>query len=44
VGQDPVYYTDQYAGSDTVLPADAPFAADRCEELSYRIYSQDVRE
>jgi len=41
--EDPVYYTDQYAGSDTVLPADAPFAADRCEELTYRNYSQKAQ-
>lgn len=36
VAEDPLYYTDQYVGSDTVLPADAPFAEDRCEELTYR--------
>jgi hypothetical protein len=41
VAEDPVYYTDQYAGSDTVLPADAPFAEDRCEELTYRNYSRE---
>jgi hypothetical protein len=40
VAEDPVYFTDQYAGSDTVLLADAPFAVDRCEELTYRNYSQ----
>jgi hypothetical protein len=44
VARDPVYYTDEYAGADAVLPADAPFAQDRCEELTYRIYSQEVRE
>lgn len=37
--EDPVNFTDQYAGSDTVMVADAPFAADRCEELTYRNYS-----
>jgi hypothetical protein len=37
---DPVNFTDQYAGSDIVMPADAPFAADRCEDLTYRNYSQ----
>jgi len=42
VAEDPVYYTDQYVSSDTVLPADAPFAVDRCEELTYRNYSQEA--
>lgn len=37
--EDPVNFTDQYAGSDIVMPADAPFAEDRCEELTYRNYS-----
>jgi hypothetical protein len=37
--EDPVNFTDQYAGSDIVKPADAPFAVDRCEELGYRNYS-----
>jgi hypothetical protein len=40
--EDPVYYTDKYTGSDTVLPADAPFAADRCEDLTYRNYAEDA--
>jgi hypothetical protein len=44
VAEDPLYFTDQYTGSDTVLPADAPFAVDRCEELTYRNYSQDAPE
>jgi hypothetical protein len=43
VAEDAVYFTDQYAGSDTVLPADAPFAEDRCEDLTYRNYSQEVQ-
>jgi hypothetical protein len=38
--EDPAYFTDRYAGSDVVIPADAPFAADRCEDLTYRNYSQ----
>ena len=37
--EDPAYFTDQYAGTDTVVVADAPFAVDRCEELTYRNYS-----
>jgi hypothetical protein len=40
VAEDPVYYTDQYIGSDTVMPADAPFAVDPCEELTYIDFSQ----
>jgi hypothetical protein len=42
--EDPVNFTDQYAGSDTVLPADAPYAEDRCEELTYRNYSLEALE
>ncbi len=38
--EDPTYFTDQYKGSDTVLPADAAFAVDRCEELTYKNYSE----
>jgi hypothetical protein len=44
VAEDPVSFTDQYAGSDIVLPADAPFAEDRCEELTYRNYSLEALE
>jgi hypothetical protein len=45
VAEDPVSFTDQYAGSDIVMPADAPFAEDRCEELTYRNYAEEaVRE
>ena len=44
VAEDPVHFTDQYVGSDAVLPADAPFAEDRCEELSYRNYSRETTE
>ena len=40
VAEDPDYFTDQYAGSDIVKPADAPFADDRCEDLTYRNYSK----
>jgi hypothetical protein len=38
--EDPVNLTGQYVGSDIVMPADAPYAEDRCEELTYRNYSQ----
>jgi len=40
VAEDPVMFTDQYKGSDIVMPADAPFAVDTCKELTYRNYSQ----
>jgi hypothetical protein len=42
--EDPVNFTDQYAGSDVVMVADAPFAEDRCEELTYRNYSLDAEQ
>lgn len=35
VAEDPVYYAGPYVGSDTVLPADAPFSVDQCKELAY---------
>jgi hypothetical protein len=44
VAEDPVNFTDQYTGTDTVMPADAPFAEDRCEELTYRNYSLEALE
>jgi Family of unknown function (DUF6152) len=43
VAEDAVNFTDQYVGADTVLPADAPFAVDRCEELTYRNYSKEAQ-
>ena len=44
VAEDPAYYTDKYAGSDTVLPADAPFAVDNCKELTYLNYSEKEKQ
>jgi hypothetical protein len=32
--EDPLYFAELYIDSDVVLPADAPFAVDRCEELA----------
>jgi hypothetical protein len=32
--EDPVYYTDQYQGSDTIGVADLAYAPDKCEELT----------
>jgi len=43
VAEDPVNFTDQYAGTDTVVVADAPYAEDRCEELTYRNYAEQAQ-
>ena len=34
VATDPVYFTDEYKGSDRVLVADVPYEAHRCSELA----------
>ena len=34
VAEDPVYFTDQYKGSDQVLVADVPYVAHPCDELA----------
>jgi hypothetical protein len=34
VAEDPVYFTDRYTGSDVVLAADVPYAAQPCKELT----------
>jgi hypothetical protein len=44
VAEDPLYFAEAYTGSDIVMPADAPFAVDPCEELGFRIYAEDPRE
>jgi hypothetical protein len=41
VAEDPVYFTGQYVSSDTVLPADAPFAVDDCKELAFEYRAPD---
>jgi hypothetical protein len=41
VAEDPIYFTGQYVSSDTVLPADAPFAVDDCKELAFEYRSPD---
>lgn len=41
VAEDPAFFADQYVGGDTVLPADAPFAVDRCKELAYEYTAVD---
>lgn len=35
VATDPVYFTDEYIGSDTLLVADVPYENHGCEELTY---------
>ena len=42
VAEDPVYFASQYVGGDTVMPADAPFAVDPCEELTYINYAEEA--
>jgi hypothetical protein len=34
IAEDPVYFTGQYVGSDTVLVADVPYEAHPCDELA----------
>ncbi len=38
---DPVYYTDEYTGSDTIGVADLPYAPDACAELTFVDFSAD---
>jgi len=38
--EDPVYLKGQYNGSDTILPADAPFSPGKCKELNFIDYSK----
>lgn len=38
---DPVYYTDQYTGSDTIGVADLPYSPDECAELTFVDFSAD---
>ena len=35
VADDALFFSDQYVGSDQVLPADAQFAVDECKELAF---------
>jgi Family of unknown function (DUF6152) len=39
--EDPVYFKGQYAGSDAIQVADAPFAPDKCKELGFVDYSKE---
>jgi hypothetical protein len=38
---DPIYYTDQYTGNDTIEVADLPYAPDACSELTFVDFSAD---
>lgn len=35
LAEDPLYFSSSYTGSDTLLPADAPFIIDPCKELAF---------
>jgi hypothetical protein len=41
--EDPVYFTDKYAGSDTVLVADVPYEPHPCSELTPEFRPNDNR-
>jgi hypothetical protein len=43
VAEDPVYLKGKYTGSDTVLPADAPFNPGKCQELNFIDYSKQQK-
>jgi uncharacterized protein DUF6152 len=38
---DPVYYTNEYTGQDTIGVADLPYAPDACRELTFTDFSGD---
>jgi hypothetical protein len=42
VAEDPEYFADKYADTDTVLPADAPIKVEPCKELAPE-YQQPAR-
>jgi hypothetical protein len=44
VAEDPVYYTDQYVGSDTVLLSDVPYVAHSCDELAFEFMPEHETE
>jgi hypothetical protein len=43
VAEDPVYFTGQYAGTDTIQVADLPYAPDKCTELGFVDFSKEGR-
>jgi hypothetical protein len=36
VATDPLYFTGEYRGTDAVYPADLPYEAPSCNDLSYK--------
>jgi hypothetical protein len=38
---DPVYFSGTYTGSDMLAPADVPYSADACNELTFVDYSKE---
>jgi hypothetical protein len=38
---DPVYFTDEYTGRDTIGVADLPYSPDACSELTFVDFSAD---
>jgi hypothetical protein len=42
VAEDPVYFTGQFAGSDTIQIADLPYKPDPCKELGFLDYSKEA--
>ena len=38
---DPVYYTDEYTGRDSIAVADLPYSPDACSELTFVDFSAD---
>ena len=43
MAEDPVYLKGKYTGSDTILPADAPFNPGTCKELNFIDYSKQQK-
>jgi hypothetical protein len=41
--EDPVYLKGKYAGSDTILVADAPYNPGKCKELNFLDYSKEQK-
>lgn len=41
--EDPVYLKGKYSGSDTILPADAPFDPGKCQDLNFIDYSKQQK-
>jgi hypothetical protein len=44
VAEDPVYLKGKYAGSDTILVADAPYSPGKCQELNFIDYSKQKKQ